>query len=1321
MIHILNYDEEIIDFISRDDNVILSATQERNLNDNSETLEFSILSERAENVQKRNRVIIQDSNKKYREFIIERIEQDRTYTTVECVASYLEDIVKAKPVAPGKIEKKKPIEALEYVLESTGWTPSEFTDFSVDRTTSWTGYHNRYELLLQLRTTYSMKLDFYIEITGNQVEGRYVVLKEPEPLFKGKEIAYGKDLLTVKRTVDTSEVKTALIALGPEQDNGNRIQLEIKDDDAQDQFGLPEHYIWGIYEPESEDEDMTEQRLRTLATTELNKRKKQAVSYEVSSCDAREIYPQDEIALGDLVRIKDTDFTPPLYIEAEIIGEKYNLISGESDWTFGQYVEYKENDVKAFFRSKLSDIQQKLNDKFTNVNTIVADVVEGKLEYFERKIFKGGEPPDNPVNDMLWLDTRNPDVAVLRRYWEGQWINATAEKAEDIGAITREKALYSELTNTFVNLSIQHSKLLKEMHDVINSEYLVDFDLKEELNTELDATVSIFNNIKSNLESMTDETATIGKLIDTQTLFLNYRTAMQNLYNVVERVKVAIDERFKLLQSQYTEEKFRDALQVIADKFGLQVNSENQLVGEPNVVEKAVIASREDTKEQLRDYVKSVDYQTNQQGLIERMESADAERKTLAGQISDKVTKSEYQSGLDSIKIGGVNLFQSYDSATHGNNVHPSITSTQSFRGKYWATTLYTADYLKKVLVPGEEYTYSYELEIVGLSDYNIQYSAQHGIILYSQSVPKDRITTSYKLIERILNNKFKVTQTFVAPEIVDHRFMAYSGLYTPDGRLGTQRDSNLVEIRNLKLEKGNKATDYTEAPSDVTRSTDKKLSVAKTEILQDGEQISQRVSREVFNASSQTLNRVVSEFVNNTSDGMTFRYDDNGNIQSANIGPEGIKIDTSKFVINDGDVIVQNGITTIKDAYIDKLFSKRATIDYLKAIDIDLNRATVSGVKDGESTILSGGKIRSTGSFVRTFPEGSVTYEAFTESWNGVYRSGLISKTYGSRKLLDIERWLALTDKGITTQREIHSKSPDKRGARFIDFFAEETYSSDVYGQGMHIYSGQDLKIEAGYRLSFESSNSWYTQFLGGGVEVANDGASLVLKRQSAFNSQAGSGGQYISLQASDGAEHGHLGILSNNRHLSLKSSFGEVHLRGTQTKALNSDGTSLATITASDFDLSGVGRIVFEGGDTYLQGQTGVRFTRYKSNTFVTAQAKDFVKASSRALKTNIKDLKNGLATIKELKPVSYDYISDLQEGNTSGDIGFISEDSPSISVDDGKAISVQKIATWAILGIQELIKENEALNNQIKDLKDKFDVMTNNWKELNNERTS
>ena len=43
----------------------------------------------------------------------------------------------------------------------------------------------------------------------------------------------------------------------------------------------------------------------------------------------------------------------------------------------------------------------KLNDNISNVNTIVSDVVAGELEYYERKIFKGAEPPENPQNDTL--------------------------------------------------------------------------------------------------------------------------------------------------------------------------------------------------------------------------------------------------------------------------------------------------------------------------------------------------------------------------------------------------------------------------------------------------------------------------------------------------------------------------------------------------------------------------------------------------------------------------------------------------------------------------------------------------------------------------------------------------------------------------------------------------------------------------------------------------------------------------------------------------------------------------------------------------------
>lgn len=563
----MNFKGEIVDFISQADSAVIQAVHKRDINERMETFDFTILSERTTYMQERNRIIIQDKNGQYREFIIDRISADIDgYTEIETVASYLEDITKARPYAPGKLEKMTTKQALSDVLKDTGWEVSDATEYGGLRTTSWTSYQTRYDVLLQLCTTYGMMADFYIEVGSNRVDKRLVVLRKRNPLFKGKEITYGKDLTGLKRTVDFSEIKTALLCVGPEQQEGKkRVELVVKDDESQAKYGLPGRYNWGVYEPETEDQNMTESRLRTLGTTELNKRKSEVITYEVTAVDIEKEYKHEIINLGDKVRIKDREFTPPLYVEAEVISEEYDLLSEDTTYNFGEYKEFKESDLRSPFDRKLDAIRQKLNDNFSNINTIVKESLEGELQYFERKILKGETPPENPVNDMLWLDTSNPKVAVLRRYWNGKWIKSSAENAEDVGAVTREQALYSELSNTFVNLTIQHSRLMHEVSDVLESEYLIDTNIKEEVNSKLNDTIDVFNTIKSNLESMTSETATIGKLVDTQALFLDYRTKMQALYNTIENAKIAIDERLKLLQSQYTDEKFNDAMTEIAN------------------------------------------------------------------------------------------------------------------------------------------------------------------------------------------------------------------------------------------------------------------------------------------------------------------------------------------------------------------------------------------------------------------------------------------------------------------------------------------------------------------------------------------------------------------------------------------------------------------------------------------------------------------------------------------------------------------------------------------------------------------------------------
>ncbi|MEJ7378815.1 structural protein, partial [Staphylococcus epidermidis] len=69
-------------------------------------------------------------------------------------------------------------------------------------------------------------------------------------------------------------------------------------------------------------------------------------------------------------------------------------------------------------------------------------------------------------------------------------------------------------------------------------------------------------------------------------------------------------------------------------------------------------------------------------------------------------------------------------------------------------------------------------------------------------------------------------------------------------------------------------------------------------------------VSKDVFDESSKTLNSVVSQIINNTTSGITLSYDDNGNIQSSTIGPNGINLKGDKVDITvnkDFKVVTQN------------------------------------------------------------------------------------------------------------------------------------------------------------------------------------------------------------------------------------------------------------------------------------------------------------------------------------------------------------------------------------------------------------------------------
>ncbi|MBJ8232857.1 hypothetical protein JGZ12_09050 [Staphylococcus pseudintermedius] len=1110
MIHVMNFKGEIVDFIAQSDSAVIQAVHKRDINERIETFDFTILSERTTYMQERNRIVIQDKNGQYREFIIDRISADiEGYTEVETVASYLEDITKARPYAPGKLEKMTTKQALSDVLKDTGWQVSDATEYDGLRTTSWTSYQTRYDVLLQLCTTYKMMADFYIEVGSNRVDKRLVVLRKRNPLFKGKEITYGKDLTGLKRTVDFSEIKTALLCVGPEPEEGKkRVELVVKDDESQAKYGLPGRYNWGIYEPETEDQNMTEKRLRTLGTTELNKRKSEVITYEVTAIDIEKEYKHEIVNLGDMVRIKNRDFTPPLYVEAEVISEEYDLISKDVTYGFGTYKEFKESDLRSSFDRKLDAIRQKVSDGLSNVNTIVRESLEGELQYFERKISKGDTPPDNPVNDLLWLDTSNPEVAVLRRYWNGEWIKSSAENADDVGAITREQALYSELNNTFVNLTIQHSRLIHEVSDVLESEYLVDTDIKEEVNSKLNETIGVFNTIKSNLDSMTSETATIGKLVDTQALFLEYREKLQALYNAVENAKIAIDQRFKLLQSQYTDEKFNEALNNVASKLGLTVNEDNQLVGEVDVSKQINESVREMTNEMLRDYVTSTEYQSDKNGIIERLNSADTERQQLSNEISDRVTLSEYNSGIDSMKqyadeqvnnltLGNVNLIKSYKSP------------------EYLKTATVEDDYSLLFLTTGKTI--------------NIFFYDANGYINVPLEANTDYILKLHEADENIEMGVFYNKGRNIIKTYTKDRIIRFNTGDKEDFRIILiARDANL-HAGKLSLYKGTKELDWTPNPEDVQKNIDnaetnakqyadtlkqqqdKVLTTYDTRITQNGKDIEQRATKEEYNASKQLLDKTIAQVVTSAVNGVSLSYNDNGTISDLVLNDQGVSLNSSLININQGDVVIENGVTTIKNLSSEKIkvaFNNIST-------SLSMTGNGLETWENGQMTsLLNGGghHFYNNTFYVGYIGTSVLTVDSYTRglslSLQGAGNFMAFTYSKGKTNPDDASNVAMMWSKGIPGYRQgfFYNEDIVIRDTRVLETAYLRPYGMEPKYRLM--FSGRVLEKQEGVGIQYNSVN-------GSGIHFSNASINIISKTKDGGWQGMNVAGDYITSNA--------------------------------------------------------------------------------------------------------------------------------------------------------------------------------------------------------------
>ncbi|KQB91876.1 hypothetical protein GEPA3_3015 [Geobacillus sp. PA-3] len=340
----------------------------KSLKDTLETFDFTTFANKSfsEYLAERNRVIIPDEDGEYIEFIIENTRKfhgaDGLFIEVYTSASYIE-LAKAKVIDPQTTPSWTAKQHAEMALSGTEWAVGT-VDFAGSRTIIIESYTNPYSYLKQIASEFNLELHFRVETDGNKVTRRYVDLIEHVGGWNGREVEFGKDLMGIERKEDFSNIVTALVGIGPERDDGTRLQVFVEDKDALARWGRNGKHLVDVYEPDSSDSNMTLEQLRSLTEAELAKRINSSVEYTGDVVDLEKVpgLEHEKFRLGDTIRIKDTAFTPPLYLEARIhTVERSIKQNGQKTVTLGDYIEYTEEDVFAIYKRLRAEIEKKVS------------------------------------------------------------------------------------------------------------------------------------------------------------------------------------------------------------------------------------------------------------------------------------------------------------------------------------------------------------------------------------------------------------------------------------------------------------------------------------------------------------------------------------------------------------------------------------------------------------------------------------------------------------------------------------------------------------------------------------------------------------------------------------------------------------------------------------------------------------------------------------------------------------------------------------------------------------------------------------------------
>lgn len=525
LLFILNKRLEVIDTLSNNGEIskvtpFFDDEYKQYLATGAETFQFTTLAntEESQHLVVGNYVAFKYKNK-IKMFHITSIEEEHGEDFVKTVYSEMAGIeLINEMIRPMSINNANVVKFVNTILAETSWelgmvdlAISDVFDIEI------TNYTSAYSILQEyLVDKYGAEISFEIKLKGGVVTNKILNIYSKRGKDNGYRFSYSHNVPSIVRTVDSSDLATALIGEGK---NGLTFaSVEASDKPLNQDFIADEeaYKIWNnngshIMGTEKFDTESPHELLK-LTRAKLKERCNPKVKYEIKT----EILDYDDIEIGDQIYVTDHEFNPPIQLTARIS----ELAISFTDPSKNECVLSNFKEVKSNITKEMKSMASKLEGYVDSQFPISGDKIQdGAIS--QKQVSK--EYHTQIVTDAVYaslvetedLIAAKADIGELNAV-KANVENLTAENATITGELTAVKAniksLEAENVTITGSLNAANANIQNLEANKASIEDLKATNANIESLTASKADITELTAIKANINELTAGKADIGIL-----------------------------------------------------------------------------------------------------------------------------------------------------------------------------------------------------------------------------------------------------------------------------------------------------------------------------------------------------------------------------------------------------------------------------------------------------------------------------------------------------------------------------------------------------------------------------------------------------------------------------------------------------------------------------------------------------------------------------------------------------------------------------------------------------------------------------------------